>query len=76
MDFIEGIKTVGNSVGINNISSYFLVFFILFFTIILSVYIERIFSLIKSIVIYQQKYSFNILFLFINFLVVLHEDLV
>jgi len=76
MDFIEGIKIVGNSVGINNISSYFLVFFILFFTIILSVYIERIFSLIKSIVIYQQKYSFNILFLFINFLVVLHEDLV
>jgi hypothetical protein len=30
MDFIEGIKTVGNSVGINNISSYFLVFLFFF----------------------------------------------
>jgi hypothetical protein len=44
MDFIEGIKTVGNSVGINNISSYFLVFFyFIFYYNSLGIYRENIF---------------------------------
>jgi len=51
-DFTDGINTIGNFVGINNMSLYFLVLFLFFFTIILLVYIKEIFLLIKFTLIY------------------------
>ena len=52
-DFTDKINSVGNSISINDILSYFFCFVLIFFsTVILSVYTKRIFSLVKFTVIY------------------------
>jgi hypothetical protein len=62
MDLTNNIKTVGNSVGINYMSLYFLAlfFFLFFFIVIPSVYTERIFLSVKFTIIYQRKHSVSI----------------
>jgi len=59
MDLTNNIKTVGNSVGINYMSLYFLALFF-FSTVIPSVYTEGIFLSVKFTIIYRRKHSVSI----------------
>ena len=61
-DFTDGINYVGNSFGINDISSFFflLCFNSFFPTVIPLVDTERIFLSVKFTVIFLQKYSVSI----------------